>query len=128
MTHEQHTPIKIIFIDDDRDIEFIFNAFINKSKATHNLNHYFYHSTHQFIEEFSKSCRDEFVSIIFCDINMPDHNGLDILSFIKKASPRTKVYMITSSESAEIINKCRDHGADGYFCKPLELEYLLKVF
>lgn len=62
--------------------------------------------------------------VIFVDLNIPDLNGLDMLSAIH-ANPRwkdIKIFMLTSSDRPLDRNKAFELGASGFFTKPLSLE------
>jgi len=62
--------------------------------------------------------------VIFIDLNVPDLNGLDMLSAIH-ANPEwknIKIFMLTSSDQPLDRNKAIEVGASGFFTKPLNLE------
>jgi len=72
--------------------------------------------------------RDDF-DLIVTDINMPDINGLELISFVRNnASYRTIPLVIVSTEGSE---RDRDKGvglgADAYLVKPFEPEELRSV-
>jgi two-component system, chemotaxis family, chemotaxis protein CheY len=60
------------------------------------------------------------VDLIVTDINMPDINGLELLSFVR-ANPnyrRIPVVIITTENSAEDRKRGLDLGASDYLVKP----------
>lgn len=62
--------------------------------------------------------------VIFIDLNIPDLNGLDMLTAIH-ANPHwkdIKIFMLTSSNQPFDRNKAFELGASGFFSKPLNLE------
>ena len=62
----------------------------------------------------------ERVDLIMTDINMPDINGLELLSYLR-ANPNyksTPVFIISTEGSAKDIEKGRQLGADEYIVKP----------
>ena len=64
-------------------------------------------------------------ALIILDVVMrTEHEGLDYLPQVKKASPESKVIMITGVDDKESIEKAKKLGADDYITKPLVLEYL----
>jgi two-component system chemotaxis response regulator CheY len=72
--------------------------------------------------------RDRF-DLIVTDINMPDINGLELVSFVRSnAAYRTIPLIIVSTEGSE---RDRDKGlglgADAYLAKPFEPEELRDV-
>ncbi len=63
--------------------------------------------------------------LIILDVVMrSEHEGLDYLPRVKKASPESKVIMITGVDDKEAIETAKKLGADDYITKPLVLEYL----
>jgi len=62
--------------------------------------------------------------VIFVDLNVPDLNGLDMLTAIH-ANPKwknIKIFMLTSSDQPLDRNKAIEAGASGFFTRPLNLE------
>jgi len=67
--------------------------------------------------------------LIVTDINMPDINGLELISFVRNnASYRTIPLVIVSTEGSERDrDKGVELGADAYLVKPFEPEELRDV-
>ena len=59
-------------------------------------------------------------------LDAPD-TGLRILDFVKSHLPDSRVYVTSSSGSAEVRRDCMKRGADGFFDKPLDVERLLST-
>ena len=72
--------------------------------------------------------RDEF-DLIVTDINMPDINGLELVSFVKRnAAFRSIPLVIVSTEGSERDReKGLELGADAYLVKPFDPEALRRV-
>lgn len=71
----------------------------------------------------------EQVDLILTDINMPDINGLELLSFIRN-NPLYKdlpVIIISTEGSSKDIEKGISLGANEYLVKPFQPEQLLEV-
>ncbi len=58
--------------------------------------------------------------IILLDINMPNKNGIEVLTEIKKKSMPVKILMLTVHNEVEYLLKAIDIGADGYILKDTE--------
>jgi DNA-binding NtrC family response regulator len=67
---------------------------------------------------------DERFDIVISDLFLPDMNGIDILTQVKRDSPRTEVILITGHGSVETAVKAIKEGAFHYITKPLNIEEL----
>jgi len=61
--------------------------------------------------------KDNVIEIVFCDINMPEINGIDLIKKIKKTNSECKVIMISMYTEKNIIKKALENNADGYLTK-----------
>ncbi|MGC8965550.1 MAG: sigma-54-dependent transcriptional regulator [Caldimicrobium sp.] len=75
----------------------------------------------QALEKFEKFSYD----LIILDLNLPDINGLEVLSRIKSHDPKAEVIIITAYGSIETAVEAIKRGARDYLTKPIELEKLL---
>jgi two-component system chemotaxis response regulator CheY len=67
------------------------------------------------------------IDLIVTDINMPDINGLELISFVR-ANPNYRhipVVIISTENSAEDRKRGLELGASGYLVKPFAAEALL---
>jgi purine-binding chemotaxis protein CheW len=67
-------------------------------------------------------------SVVLLDIKLPKMNGVEVLKYIIKKKPSTKVIMETSVYEEETKKECLEIGAKAYLKKPInkkELETLL---
>ena len=67
------------------------------------------------------------VDIVFCDINMPEINGIDLIKKIKKTNSACKVIMISMYTEKNIIKKALKNNADGYLTKNCSVENIKTV-
>ena len=67
--------------------------------------------------------------LVITDINMPDINGLELVSFVKKNAKYASIpLVIVSTEGSERdLNKGLGLGADAYLVKPFEPDELRQV-
>lgn len=63
--------------------------------------------------------------LILTDIKMPEMNGLELLSEIKRLSPHALVILMTAHGSIETAVQAMKQGAYDYICKPFEKDELL---
>jgi PAS domain S-box-containing protein len=62
--------------------------------------------------------------VVLSDIMMPGVNGLELLKFIRQASPDTIVVMMTAHSSLDTAIQALNEGAFGYLRKPVTPEDL----
>ena len=65
--------------------------------------------------------------VILLDIIMPDMDGMEVLSEIRKTDTETGVVMITAVTDQELGNKSLKMGANDFITKPVNLDYLETV-
>jgi DNA-binding NarL/FixJ family response regulator len=68
--------------------------------------------------------REHEPDLVMLDLLMPGMSGLDVLGTILKASPRSRVVLLTASESAEDLLAAVKAGASGYLTKDTPLPRL----
>ncbi len=64
--------------------------------------------------------------IMLLDVLMPGMSGLDVVDKVINASPKTKVVLLTSSESEEDLLKAIKSGARGYIIKDTPMPELVR--
>jgi two-component system NarL family response regulator len=69
--------------------------------------------------------REHQPDLVMLDLLMPGMSGLEVVASIIKASPGTKVVLLTSSESAEDLLAAVKAGASGYLTKDTPLPRLV---
>jgi len=62
--------------------------------------------------------------MIFCDYDLPDLNGLEILRAIRKDGKQTPFFLITGYYTEELSEKAEASGATDTFEKPIDLDTL----
>jgi two-component system, chemotaxis family, chemotaxis protein CheY len=65
------------------------------------------------------------VDLILCDINMPEMNGLEMVKKIRtelKICENTKIIMVSTESSQELIDGVIKDGANGFITKPFTPE------
>lgn len=66
----------------------------------------------------------EVIDLVLLDINLPDANGIDLLSRFKEYDPEILVIMITALTDAQPAIEAMKKGAYDYLLKPFELDEL----
>lgn len=62
--------------------------------------------------------------LVFSDIEMPNMNGFELLSWVRRSSQNRSVpmVMLSSLDSPEVIERCKRIGATAYIVKPFTKE------
>lgn len=73
------------------------------------------------------------VALVFCDVNMPEMNGLEFLEAVKKDPKHEKlpVVMLTSEATQDVMRKAKELGVTGWIIKPADpktVSTLLETF
>jgi two-component system chemotaxis response regulator CheY len=64
------------------------------------------------------------VDIMLCDINMPEMSGTEVVRKVRELSScsETKIIMVSTESSEEIVNGVISDGANGFIAKPFTPE------
>jgi two-component system chemotaxis response regulator CheY len=65
------------------------------------------------------------VDIILCDVNMPEMNGIDMVKKVRAEMPacaNTRIIMVSTESSQDLIDSILREGANGYITKPFTPE------
>jgi two-component system, chemotaxis family, chemotaxis protein CheY len=65
------------------------------------------------------------LTLVLCDVNMPQMNGLEMISEVHKEGRKTPIIMLTSEGQPSLIRRARESGAKGWIVKPFKVELLL---
>jgi DNA-binding NarL/FixJ family response regulator len=65
--------------------------------------------------------------ILILDLAMPDLDGLAVLSIVKHIVPETRVIILTALGDQAFIRRASELGAEGYFSKGVENDYLIQT-
>ncbi len=75
------------------------------------------------------SLDDEPYDLLITDLNMPDIDGMDLISKIKDdpLSPDIKIIVVSADADKFIQEICRDLGVDAYIVKPFNEENFIDI-
>ena len=62
------------------------------------------------------------INLIFCDVNMPKIDGIELIKRIKDINSNIRIIMVSMYTDKNIINKALKNGADGYLSKNSSIE------
>ncbi|MDZ4795923.1 MAG: response regulator [Bacteroidota bacterium] len=112
--------MKILVVDDEKDVQVLFEQRFRKEIKTGEMMLYFAFSGEEALE-YMKANEHEAV-LILSDINMPGMSGLELLQHIKEKyeKPPPVVMMITAYGDAENYDQAMKLGADDFLTKPVD--------
>ena len=77
-------------------------------------------------DEAMRLVREKRYDVVVSDICLPHVHGIEILTFLQKNKPSTKVIMI-SALGGDVWEECKTAGADIFMTKPVVLEEFLGI-
>jgi CheY-like chemotaxis protein len=118
--------MKILVVDDEKDIQPLFEQRFRKEIRNGEIEFAFAHSGEEALD-FLQNNNHEAV-LILSDINMPGMSGLELLERIKSKyqAPPPMVMMITAYGDKENYNTAMKLGADDFITKPVDFTDLKK--
>lgn len=116
--------MKILVVDDEEDIQALFEQRFRKEIRTRQIELLFAFSGEEALTCLEQNEHE--VIIILSDINMPGMSGLELLGHIKQKYPFPPplVMMITAYGDAENFNTAKRLGADEFLTKPIDFTVL----
>jgi FixJ family two-component response regulator len=76
---------------------------------------------------FLSSIGDAPCRVAILDVWMPDMNGLEVQSALRKDSPETRIIFITGRDDPSVRQAALEAGAFGFLSKPFDDEVLLQL-
>jgi CheY-like chemotaxis protein len=115
--------MKILVVDDEKDVQVLFEQRFRKEIRNKEMEFAFAYSGEdalKYLNELHEAV------LILSDINMPGMSGLELLRHIKEKhhQPPPVVMMITAYGDADNYNTAMKLGADDFLTKPLEFSLL----
>lgn len=112
--------MKILVVDDERDVQTLFEQRFRKEIKNQEVNFIFAFSGEEALSYLDE--HEHEAVLILSDINMPGMSGLDLLAHIKQKyhKPPPVVMMITAYGDAENFNTAKELGADDFLTKPVD--------
>lgn len=116
--------MKILVVDDEKDVQLLFRQRFRKEIRKGELDFAFAFSGEEALNYLGDH-RQEAV-LILSDINMPGMSGLELLKQIKEnyVKPPPVVMMITAYGDEENYSNAISLGADDFLTKPLDFSLL----
>jgi len=112
--------MKILVVDDERDVQILFEQRFRKEIRDGSMQFVFAYSGEEALGYLNQHVHE--AVLILSDINMPGISGLELLRQIKVKynSPPPVVMMITAYGDNENYSQAMQLGADDFLTKPLD--------
>ena len=116
--------MKILVVDDEKDVQILFEQRFRKEMRTGEMEFAFAFSGEEALKYLTGY--DHEAVLILSDINMPGMSGLELLQHIKEKhhEPPPVVMMITAYGDSDNYNTAMKLGADDFLTKPLDFSTL----
>jgi len=116
--------MKVLVVDDERDIQILFEQRFRKEIRAHEMQFAFAYSGDEALHYLDEHIQE--AVLILSDINMPGMSGLELLREIKTryVAPPPVVMMITAYGDTENYNQAISAGANDFLTKPLDFSLL----
>ena len=114
--------VKILSVDDETDLELLLTQFFRRKIRKGEYEFYFAHNG---LEALQILLKHPDISIILSDINMPEMDGLTLLTKINEMRiPSLKCIMVSAYGDMDNIRHAMNNGAFDFATKPIDLDDL----
>src|SRR5690606_11511679 len=116
--------MKILVVDDEKDVQFLFEQRFRKEIKNQEVQVEFAFSGQDALDYLQDHEHEKV--LILSDINMPQMSGLELLALVKEqfVSPSPVVMMITAYGDIENFNSAKKLGAADFLTKPVDFNLL----
>ena len=116
--------MKILVVDDESDVQVLFEQRFRREIRSGTLSFSFAFSGEQALDYLHEHHSE--VVLILSDINMPGMSGLDLLGHVKEEfeMPPTTMMMITAYGDDDSHRKALELGANDFLSKPVDFAVL----
>ncbi|MFN2458362.1 MAG: adenylate/guanylate cyclase domain-containing protein [Chitinophagaceae bacterium] len=112
---------KILVADDEADLEMLIKQRFRRQIREHKYEFVFALNGNEALDKL-KQHPD--VDIVLSDINMPELDGLTLLTKLNEANPLVKTVMVSAYSDMDNIRIAMNRGAFDFICKPVNFEDL----
>lgn len=117
--------IKILSVDDEVDLEMLLTQYFRRKIRKGEYEFLFAHNG---LEALQMLLRHPDIDIILSDINMPEMDGLTMLTKINEMrNPALKCIMVSAYGDMENIRQAMNNGAFDFATKPIDLDDLQRT-
>ena len=115
-------PTKILSVDDENDLELLLTQYFRRKIRK---GEYEFHFAHNGVEALTMMLQHKDFDIILSDINMPEMDGLTLLTKINEMqNPALKCIIVSAYGDMGNIRQAMNNGAFDFATKPIDLDDL----
>ena len=114
-------PAKILVVDDEPDLELLIRQKFRKQIRQQELQFIFVHNG---VEALLKIQAEPDIDIVLTDINMPEMDGLTLLTKLNEQNSIIKAIIISAYGDIENIRIAMNRGAFDFLTKPIDFQDL----
>ena len=115
-------PIKILSVDDEADLELLLTQYFRRKIRKGEYEFFFAHNG---LEALTVLLKEKDIDIILSDINMPEMDGLTLLTKVNEMqNPALKCIMVSAYGDMGNIRSAMNNGAFDFATKPIDLDDL----
>ena len=115
-------PVKILSVDDEMDLELLLTQYFRRQIRK---GEYEFKFAHNGLEALTMLLKEKDFDIILSDINMPEMDGLTLLTKINEMqNPAMKCIMVSAYGDMGNIRQAMNNGAFDFATKPIDLDDL----
>ncbi|MES0489873.1 MAG: HD domain-containing phosphohydrolase [Leptospirales bacterium] len=122
MLIKENIPNKILFVDDEKDFEFLIHQRLKKAEREGVVQLFFAYDGQHGLDILLKNPD---IYLIFSDINMPKMDGITLLQKIKEMKDFKQTVMISAFGDMNNLRACMNQGAFDFITKPIDFEDLI---
>jgi sigma-B regulation protein RsbU (phosphoserine phosphatase) len=112
-------PSRILVVDDEMDLEQLVRQKFRRHIRDGEFNFFFAHSG---VEALETLAREKDVDVVLTDINMPEMDGLTLLSKLSNHDGVLKAVVVSAYGDMENIRTAMNRGAFDFVTKPINLD------
>ncbi|MDP6876352.1 MAG: adenylate/guanylate cyclase domain-containing protein [Alphaproteobacteria bacterium] len=114
-------PTEILVVDDERDMEAMFELRFRQAVGAGEMVFEFAHDGYAALEKIKENSK---IEIVLCDNNMPRMNGLSLLQELQRLRRNLKVVMVSAYGDLDNIRAAMNLGAFDFVTKPIDFDDL----
>lgn len=118
-------PVKILSVDDEADLEMLLSQYFRRKIRNGEYEFYFAHNGLEALDVLGEHSD---IDVVLSDINMPEMDGLTLLSRINEMqNPARKCIMVSAYGDLGNIRVAMNNGAFDFATKPIDLDDLQRT-